>query len=224
MKILLLATLLLLPSPATAGDPGPDALCTLLWTQPLPPSRFPPDLAAARDLAEKGTDGAAAKALEARMAETLARASKVLRSEALDVDQAREFMDRYVRSKTPLLAARGDLLVPTLPVATWAAALHCRAGDRDAAVRYLRGAWRDFGRDELSLALFMVLLRFGEVDRAANLAPEEPVGWREKAAAGWFACAAGLPEKERAFLDQADTLAPDSRIRAAVGTLTEACK
>ena len=109
-------------------------------------------------------------------------------------------------------------------MATWAAALHCRAGDRDAAVRYLRGAWRDFGRDELSLALFMVLLRFGEVDRAANLAPEEPVGWREKAAAGWFACAAGLPDKGRAFLDQADTLAPDSRIRAAVGTLTEACK
>ncbi len=224
MKILLLATLLLLPSPADAADPGPEALCALMWTQPLPPSRFPPELIAARDRAAMGEDAQAAKALEARLAAVLARASKVLRTEALDVEQARDFMDEYVRAKTPLLSARGDLLVPTLPVATWAAGIHCRAGNRDETVRYLRGALRDYGRDELRLALFVALLRFGEVDLAAELAPEEPVGWREKAAAGWFACAAGLPKKGGAFLEQADTLAPDSRIRDAVDVLARACK
>ena len=89
---------------------------------------------------------------------------------------------------------------------------------------YLRGAWRDYGRDELRLALFIVLLRFGQVDKAAPLAPGEPVGWREKAAAGWYACAAGAAEDGLALLDQADTLAPDSHIREAVTALTEACK
>lgn len=224
MKTLLLIPFLLLPISADAADPGPEALCDLLWTQPLPPSRFPPALEAVRDLSAQGDERRAGSDLEARMATILARASEVLRSDALDVGQARAFMDRYVRAKAPLLAARGDLLVPVLPVATWAAALHCRAGDRDAAVRYLRGAWRDFGREELRLDLFTVLLRFGEVDRAAELAPEEPVGWREKAVAGWFACAAELQEKGRAFLDQADTLAPDSHIRGAIQALAEACR
>jgi len=224
LKILLLATILLLPAAGDAADPGPEALCALLWTQPLPPSRFPPDLVTARDLARKGEVGQAAEALETRMADILDRASKVLRSEALDVEQARKFMDRYVRTKAPVLAAQGDLLVPTLPLATWAAALHCRAGDRDAAVRYLRGAWRDFGRDELRLALFVVFLRFGEIALATPLAPTDPVGWREKAATGWHACVAGAAGDGRSLLDQADTLAPDSQIRAAIGTLAEACK
>jgi len=225
VKRFLLAMLMLLPAPhADAADPGPEAACAFLWTRPLPPSRFPPALAAARDLDAEGETARAAAELEARMADVLARASKVLRSDALGVDRAREFMDRYVRAKAPLLAPRGDLLVPTLPVATWAASLHCRAGNRDEAVRYLRGALRDYGRDELRLALFVVHLRFGEVELAAPLAPEDPVGWREKAAAGWYACAAGSADEGRALLDQADTLAPDSRIRGAVGALTEACR
>ncbi|MFH1532557.1 MAG: hypothetical protein ABIK09_17675 [Pseudomonadota bacterium] len=224
MKILLLATLLLLPAPADAADPGPEALCELLWTQPLPPSRFPPDLTSARDLAVEGEDVLAAEALETRMAEVLERASKVLRSDALDVELAREFMDRYVRAKTPLLAARGDLLVPTLPLATWAASLHCRGGDRDAAVRYLRGAWRDYGRDELRLSLFLTFLRFGEIELATPLAPTEPVGWREKAGAGWHACVTGATGDGSALLEQANTLAPDSHIREAIGVLAKACK
>ncbi len=223
MKILLVI-FLLLPAPADAADPGPEALCALMWTQPLPPSRFPADLTTVRDLATKGEYAGAGADLEKRMADVLARASRVLRSEALDVEQAREFMDRYVRAKAPLLAALGDLLVPTLPVATWAAAIHCRAGDRDAAVRYLRGALRDYGRDELRLALFVTLLRFGETAQAAPLGPDEPVGWREKAAAGWYACATGALEDGQTLLDQADTLAPDTRIREAVVVLAEACK
>ena len=225
MKNLILATLLLLHvSPADAEEPGPAALCELLWTQPLPPSRFPEDLRDARALAEKGEFGEAAAALETRLADILAQASKVLRSDALDVAQAREFMDRFVRAKAPILAARGDLLGPALGVATWAAEIHCRAGNRDAAVRYLRGAWRDHGREELRLALFVVYLRFGETTRAGPLAPDDPVGWREKAAAGFYACTSGKREEGSALLDQADTLAPDSRIRGAVTTLIEACK
>lgn len=225
MKILLLATLLLLPIPhADAEEPGPAALCELLWTQPLPPSRFPPDLGEIRDLVERGEHGEAAAALETRLADILARASMVLRTDALEVTQAREFMDRYVRAKAPVLAARGDLLGPTLGLATWAAEVHCRAGNRDAAVRYLRGAWRDHGREELRLALFVVFLRFGETTRAGPLAPDDPVGWREKAAAGFYACTSGRREEGSALLDQAETLAPDSRIRGAVATLIEACE
>lgn len=224
MKILLAIVLLLPVSPANAEEPGPAALCELLWTQPLPPSRFPEDLRSARELAEKGEHGEAAAALDARLADILAQASTVLRSDKAEVTQAREFMDRYVRAKAPVLAARGDLLGPTLGVATWAAKVHCRAGNRDAAVRYLRSAWRDHGREELRLALFVVFLRFGETPRAEPLAPDDPVGWRERAAAGFFACTAGEREEGRALLDQAETLAPDSRIRGAVAALIEACE
>ncbi len=225
MKILLLAILLLLPiSHADAKEPGPAALCELLWTQPLPPSRFPEDLREIRDLVERGKHGEAAATLETRLADILAQASKVLRSDKTEVTQAREFMDRFVRAKAPILAARGDLLGPTLGVATWAAEVHCRAENQDAAVRYLRGAWRDYGREELRLALFVVFLRFGETTLAGPLAPDDPVGWREKAAAGYYACTAGKSEKGRVFLDQAETLAPDSRIRGAVTVLVEACK
>ena len=224
MKILLLATLLLLPTHAQATDPGPEALCALVWTQPLPPSRFPADLLAVKDLVAKGEYTKAGADLEKRLADILERASEALRSEKLGVEQAREFMDRYVRTKSPLLAVVGDLLVPTLPVATWAAELHCRAGNRDASVRYLRGAWRDYGREELRLALSVTLLRFGETEQAASLVPKEPVGWREKAAAGWFACATGSLVDGRSLLDQADTLSPDSQIREAVVALTESCK
>jgi len=224
LLLLLLAWTLAWPAPPARGEaPGPAALCELQWTQPVPPSRFPEELRGILDLAAAGDFAAAARGWEDSLAAILGRGAEVLRGDGPGVEAAREFMDRHVRSRAPILEVRGDLLTPTLGLATWAAELHCRAGNRDATVRTLRAALRDYGREELRGALLVAHLRFGETERAAALAPGDPSGWREKAATGWLRCLTGDAPGGLGLLEQARSLAPDSRIRGAVEALREAC-
>lgn len=180
---------LLWPATVTSRDLPAEALCRLLWLAPgeapLPEAVFPE----AQLFWSGGDEKAAAKKAEERLVALLVEAERIFRDGTAGIETARAFIDTNVTGKKAVLAQRGELLVPALPVATRMARLHCLAGNREQALAYGKAAWRDYRQEELRVNAVLLALRFEDASEAQLLAPEKPVTWREQAAAAAVYCA-----------------------------------
>lgn len=119
------------------------------------------------------------------------------------VARARQFLDKYVKGRKPILKVRGDLLTFALPVLLWGTYLNCKAGELEHAVLLLKVAWRDYRMRDAAALATLVCLAHGSITMAAKYLPETAVSPVQFAARGAYKCMTkditGLSMIERAI-------------------------